>query len=361
MKISIVVPNLNQAAYLELTLESIFCNRISDLEVLVIDGGSTDESVSVIKKFESKISWWCSEADGGHYEAINKGFSHSTGEILGWLNSSDLYFPYTLATVERIFTRHDHVQWITSLAKTTISEGGILSTFQNVLGYSRGGLRRGLCGGFENWNFLQQETCFWRRSLWESVGSEIPNDYSLAGDFALWSKFFEKVPVYGVTGPLAAFRFHNSQRSSEDGYMLQVMQILAKLETAEEVAHERHFGIVFPEASDEERFDWATHLHLDDWVIYDDEVGYRLLEVFQNYHNMKCNLDEALRVMDVRQEYIDYLEKECAAKQQCIESLERGCRERLVALEAVSQQLELLKTNPLLRLSTRISSAIGRP
>lgn len=91
-KISIVTPSFNQSEFLELTIRSVLDQGYPNLEYIVIDGGSTDGSVDIIKKYADKISYWVSEKDGGQYDAINKGFARSSGEIMGWINSSDLYY-----------------------------------------------------------------------------------------------------------------------------------------------------------------------------------------------------------------------------------------------------------------------------
>lgn len=98
-KISVVVPSFNQGQFLEETLVSLLSQNYPDLEILVVDGGSTDHSVSVIRRYEKHLAWWVSEKDSGQSEAINKGFRRATGEIITWLNSDDIYSPDTLQTV----------------------------------------------------------------------------------------------------------------------------------------------------------------------------------------------------------------------------------------------------------------------
>ena len=104
LKISIIVPSYNQGKFLEETLLSIFSQQYPSLEVFVIDGGSNDGSVDIIKKYEDKIDYWVSEKDSGQSEAINKGFKKATGDILCWLCSDDLYMPGALHKVNEIFS-----------------------------------------------------------------------------------------------------------------------------------------------------------------------------------------------------------------------------------------------------------------
>src|SRR5580698_6736020 len=108
-KISVVVPSFNQAKYLELTLRCILDQNYSELELIVIDGGSTDESPDIIRRYEKHIKFWCSEPDGGQTLGLIKGFSHATGQIQCFLNSDDLFEPGVLHEVARYFVEHPDV------------------------------------------------------------------------------------------------------------------------------------------------------------------------------------------------------------------------------------------------------------
>jgi len=105
-RISVVTPSYNQGAYIERTLRSVLLQHYRNLEYIVIDGGSTDESVSVIKRYEAHLAYWVSEPDDGQADAINKGLRMATGEIVCWLNSDDFYFPGTLDIVASTLERN---------------------------------------------------------------------------------------------------------------------------------------------------------------------------------------------------------------------------------------------------------------
>lgn len=229
MKISVVTPSYNQATHLRGTLDSIHSQNYPELEHIVIDGGSTDGSAEIIKEYADKLAYWCSEPDGGQYQAINKGFDRSTGEIMAWLNSSDLYLPWTLATVKALFEQFPDVEWISSRRKVCVTEKGVFEGLVELAGFSGTRMSRGLHGGPGNGDFIQQETCFWRRSLWEKIGGRITDRYRYAADFWLWGEFFKHARCTGVEAPLAAFRFHGDQRSVDGSYMREIADILGEL------------------------------------------------------------------------------------------------------------------------------------
>lgn len=102
-KISIVTPSFNQGRYIEQTIQSVLSQNYPNLEYIIIDGGSTDDTIDIIKKYESYISYWISEPDKGQADAINKGFSKCTGEIFNWINSDDYYEPNALLKLGKIF------------------------------------------------------------------------------------------------------------------------------------------------------------------------------------------------------------------------------------------------------------------
>lgn len=203
-RISIVTPSFNQADYLEATLSSVIGHGYPNLEYVVIDGGSNDGSVDIIRQHEQGISSWVSEPDEGHAHALNKGFSRTSGEIMGWLNTTDLYYPWTLQTVAEIFSSLPEVAWI---------EG--LQSYVDVGGKPKLVSER-LCNRYDLLADLvpkiQQESVFWRRSLWERAGGKLDETLRLACDYALWVKFSRFTPLYHVNTVLAAFRNHDDRR-----------------------------------------------------------------------------------------------------------------------------------------------------
>lgn len=209
-KISIVTPVFNQVEYLEKTIISILNQNYPNLEYIIIDGGSTDGTVDIIKKYESHLAYWISEPDNGMYDAIQKGFDHSTGEIMGWLNADDLYVPKALFAVATTFNRNPNANWITSYHAHLNTEGII--TTKPSLYYSRYYfyLPKNMWRG----NEIGQESTFWRRTLWEKAGSQMNTSLKLAGDFELWIRFFQYDYLYVTNSMFGIFRQREGQLSS---------------------------------------------------------------------------------------------------------------------------------------------------
>ncbi len=216
-RISVVTPSFQHAAFLEATIDSVLSQNYPNLEFIIIDGGSTDGTVDIIKKYAAHLTFWSSEPDRGQYDAINKGFKHATGDILCWLNSDDLFFPWTLRTVASIFTQLDEVDWISTLQPGFWDHNGFCLGFQNIPGFSREAFFDGCytqaTGRFLS--YIQQESTFWRRRLWERAGSSVRPHFSLAADFDLWGRFYAHANLYGVCSPLAGFRLSAAQRSTQ--------------------------------------------------------------------------------------------------------------------------------------------------
>jgi glycosyltransferase involved in cell wall biosynthesis len=213
-KISIVTPSFNQGQFLEEAILSVINQNYPNLEYIIIDGGSTDNSVEIIKKYESHLHSWCSEPDEGHYNAINKGFAKATGEVFAWLNSDDMYCPWALKTVGSIFAQFKDLKWLTTMNQLVWDSHGYCTFIKKIPGYSREAFLDGCYFSRKNSSigFIQQESTFWRRELWKKVNG-IRTEFCMAGDFDLWARFYEYANLYSVISPLGGFRVHDKNRS----------------------------------------------------------------------------------------------------------------------------------------------------
>lgn len=210
-KISIVTPSFNQVDYIEQTIQSVLGQEYPNLEYIVVDGGSTDGSIDIIKKYSNKLKYWVSEPDGGMYDAINKGFAKSSGEILAWVNSDDVYFDNALHIAAEIFTQMPKVEWITGRCGYIDRAGNKMRTAKKKI-YNRELLRNGFYRSPYSY-VVNQNVVFWRRSLWVKVGG-CDKNYLAAGDFVLWKKFSEHAKLYYHDFIFCAFRKHENQITS---------------------------------------------------------------------------------------------------------------------------------------------------
>ncbi|MDE3083967.1 MAG: glycosyltransferase [Verrucomicrobiota bacterium] len=229
--ISLVTPSFNQAPFLAAALDSVFSQEYPKLEYIVIDGGSTDGSRDIIASRADRLAWWCSETDGGLYDALNKGFARTSGEIMGWLNSDDLHSASALRTVGEIFARFPEVEWLASLAPMTWSPAGHCLGVTSIEGFSREAFLDGayLPGAPRHYGWIPQEAAFWRRSLWEKSGARLDASLKLAGDFELWTRFYQRTELVGTPAPLAGFRTHETQKSrAMDDYLTEAWAVLGK-------------------------------------------------------------------------------------------------------------------------------------
>lgn len=217
-KISIVTPNYNYGCFLEETIRSILLQGYPNLEYIIIDGGSSDESVEIIRKYEKWISYWVSESDNGQANAIDKGFRQASGDILAWLNSSDLYLPGTLLKVGSIFSQFPEVSWLTSRYPGHLWEDDRTTFKPHRKGYSRRLFRQGGYLGEAPYSLgcMQQESTFWRAKLWQQGGGGLNEALKAALDFDLWNRFFQYASPVVVDEPLSLFRVHSGQISDTD-------------------------------------------------------------------------------------------------------------------------------------------------
>jgi glycosyltransferase involved in cell wall biosynthesis len=209
MKISVVTPNFNGADFLERAIRSVICQDYSNIEHIVMDGGSTDGSVQIIERYRGQLTRCVSEKDNGQYDAIAKGFAIATGEILCWLNSDDLYFPWTMRVVARIFSDYPQIEWIMGV-RCELRDGAVQG-ISSVTPFPREIIRSGAFHP-QGLGCIMQEACFWRRSLYERAGGVSPACL-IAGDYDLWLRFAEHQDLVVTTALLGGFNYTGRNRS----------------------------------------------------------------------------------------------------------------------------------------------------
>ena len=215
-------------------MRSVLDQGYPKLEYAVVDGGSTDGSDDVIRRYADRLTFWCSEPDNGHFHALNKGFARTSGEVMAFINSDDKYCPWAFSVVGEIFARFPQIEWLTTLFPIIWDDRGRATNCRYTDGFSREGFMRGenLPGnrGAYATYWIQQESTFWRRSLWEKAGGRVDESIRIAGDFELWARFYQHADLYGVATPLAGFRIHGDQITGHqmEKYMTLCRDVLAR-------------------------------------------------------------------------------------------------------------------------------------
>ncbi len=219
-KVSIITPSFNQGRFLEAALGSVLAQTYPNIEYIAVDGGSRDDSPAILERYAQHFAWWVSEKDKGHADALNKGFSHATGEVLAWLNSDDVYYPDAVAEAVAILQQHPEVGMVYGDADLIDNSGGCIGQFAARQTDYRSMLRGSV--------HIPQATTFFRADLWRQLG---PLDLSLffSFDYDLWVKIAKVSQLLYVPKRWAKFRIHgdgktivNDDRCYPD--MLRVLQ-----------------------------------------------------------------------------------------------------------------------------------------
>jgi glycosyltransferase involved in cell wall biosynthesis len=203
-KISIITPSFNQGKFLEETILSVLNQRHVPLEYIVIDGGSTDESVEIISSYEKHLAFWVSEKDRGQVHAINKGLEGATGDIFGFINSDDLYLPGTLAAVADHFATHPACQWVCG-DTVMFGEGHATELIHAVVPRS--------AAHCLSWAYkAPQPGHFWKRELIQEFGFDEKWPYDFDHDLyvrlLLAGHHCDYIPL-----PFAAYRLHGASKT----------------------------------------------------------------------------------------------------------------------------------------------------
>ena len=206
--LSIVIANYNYGRFLESAIKSVVEQEgFNQCELIIVDGGSTDNSVDVIKKYEDKIAWWVSEKDKGQSDAFNKGFEHARGRLGCWVNADDVLLPNTLSSVLSYMRLHPTAEWITG--------GTLFFNVHNEIWRARIGT--GITQRMHGWvdpTVIGGPSSFFSLNRLKDVGGFNVNlHYTMDGD--LWNKFFHAgMRMYHIRQYFWGFRVHNASKTS---------------------------------------------------------------------------------------------------------------------------------------------------
>jgi len=207
-RISIVTPSYNQGKFLEETIKSVLGQEYPELEYIIIDGGSCDDSVDIIRSYGNLLSYWVSERDSGQSDAINKGFERSSGSILCWLNSDDYLLPGALHEIAQRYSDNPECDVFVGLGQFISPDGNVIATepldktpdLLSLLNWHEGGR-------------IMQPSCFFTRRAWLACG---PLDTSLnyAMDLDLWLKFAENFKFNSIQRAMSCARLHSEAKTT---------------------------------------------------------------------------------------------------------------------------------------------------
>lgn len=207
-KITVVTPSYNQGRFLEQTINSVLSQNYPNLEYIVMDGGSTDESVDIIRKYESSLKYWQSRKDKGQSDAINQGFTHASGDILCWLNSDDYFMPGTLHRVASLIkTGVPHIVsgetiYLMEADGTKINSNAVYKSKNYALGV---------------YCYIIQPSTFWTKETWQKMGP-----LSAELHFGFDWEWFLKAQKAGIefdffSETFSVYRIHDSHKTGSGG------------------------------------------------------------------------------------------------------------------------------------------------
>lgn len=222
MKFSVVTPCYNSERYIEQTMRSVLeqsavLTKKVELEYIIIDGASKDQTASIVERYRNNSIHFISEPDTGMYDALSKGLRRATGEIVSYINAGDCYFPWAFDVLMDLATSTD-MQWITGYScnfNDRLQAVGVALPYK----YRRAFIECGMYGGVLP--FIQQESTFWRITAQADLDFERLKNFKRAGDYFLWHHFAKKYELNIVSALIGGFRIHAGQISEDKSAYLE--------------------------------------------------------------------------------------------------------------------------------------------
>jgi len=211
--VSIITPSYNQGQFIEKTIQSVLSQDYTKIEYMVVDGGSNDNTIEILRHYGSQLKW-ISEKDRGQADAINKGINQTTGKILYWLNSDDLILPGAVSKAVTVFKSHSEIQLLYGKAHFTDPSGNIIGSYPTEpFNFQR----------LAMFNFISQPSVFFKRDAFDSVGGLNPRlNYAL--DYDLWIKIGKRFKTTYVPEYLSCYRLHESSKTVDPKQILKSLK-----------------------------------------------------------------------------------------------------------------------------------------
>lgn len=211
-RISIITPSFNQAQYIEKTILSVLSQNYPFLDYIIIDGGSNDGTVKILKKYTSYLRWY-SQKDNGQTEAINKGFKIAIGDVIGYLNSDDVLEKGSLSEIGHFFLSHPEVFWVTGKCQVIDDQDrqirGIVTFYKNLfLMFLRN------YNSLLLLNYISQPATFWRKEILAKIGF-FNEKYQYSMDYEYWLRIWKYYSLELLDKYIASFRVHQSSKGSK--------------------------------------------------------------------------------------------------------------------------------------------------
>ena len=213
-KITIITPSLNQGNFIDATIRSVLLQEYPNLEYIIMDGGSSDNTLDILHSYSNRVKWF-SEKDNGQTYAINKGLRMASGEIMAYLNADDLLLPGSLEQVARMFMENPDAMWVTG--KCRIIDEHDREVRRLITAYKNLYLRLHNGSLLLITDYISQPATFWRSKVYESLGP-LDERFHYAMDYEYWLRLNAEFPLMTIPDYLAAFRVHSQSKNTNAGH-----------------------------------------------------------------------------------------------------------------------------------------------